>query len=255
MPEDRDIERLIKIVTDQVLARLGQADSHRKDRRPGRVMLLVPLVSASLKSLSLQVAEILSQGVEVSVLVEPQVAVELDRLGLRGSFGSRLTSFSDANISQLLVDLDPRDLMVVGSVGFDIGRALYELNDSQPLVRLVSQALLKGTNTAVIIDDLNAVAPGADGRIQRQAADICRKLQALGLRLISSGDLPALFEKIRLTAGTLTQSIDALLTEQDVEKLAAMGERRLRLASKTIVTPLAASRAAELGVEIIKSEE
>ena len=255
MPEERDIERLIKIVTDQVLAKLGSDDSQGKDRGPAKVILLLPLVSAGLKSLSLRVAEILSQGVEVSVLVEPQVATELDRLGLRGSFGSRLASLADTNMSQLLADLGPRDLVVVGSIGFDIAQALYELNDGLPLVRLVSQALLKGANAAVIIDDLNAVALGADGPVQRRAADTSRKLQDLGLRMISSADLPVLFEKLRAAAGTLSQSIGTLLTEQDVEKLAAMGERRLRLAPKTIVTPLAASRAVELGVELIKSEE
>jgi hypothetical protein len=255
MPEERDIERLIKIVTDQVLAKLGSVNSQGKDRRPAKIILLLPLVSAGLKSLSLRVGEILSQGVEVIVIVEPQVATELDRLGLRGSFGGRLTSLADTNMSHLLADLGPRDLVVVGSVGFDIARALYELNDSLPLVRLVSQALLKGISAAVINDDLNSAALGDDGRVQRQAADTSRKLQTLGLRLVSSADLPALLEKLRAAASTLSQSIGTLLTEQDVEKLAAMGERRLRLASKTIITPLAASRAAELGVELIKSEE
>ena len=41
-----------------------------------------------------------------------------------------------------------------------------------------------------------------------------------------------------------------LLTEADVERFAKSGERRLRLSVGTIVTPLAASRAAELGIEI-----
>ena len=45
-----------------------------------------------------------------------------------------------------------------------------------------------------------------------------------------------------------------LLCEADVEQLAASGQNRLVLSGSIIVTPLARSRAAELGLELCEVE-
>jgi hypothetical protein len=51
------------------------------------------------------------------------------------------------------------------------------------------------------------------------------------------------------------QSTRELLTELDVENLFRAGHRELRLHEKTLVTPLAESRAAELGLSLLRLQQ
>ncbi len=258
MPSDRDIERLIRTVTDLVVARLGDGSPSRaiaryggrrpEARRP-KVHLLLPVPTAHADRLAAQIERLTRQGFEVRTAAAPGVLDWLQRTGLESRLGSEVAALDEAGPC----DYRPRDLAVLGSLGFAVLSRLCDLDDGDPFVRLVSQALLAGVRVLAVADDLTPRGT-ARGPVPGRAVELLREVKRLGVEPIAGADLAGYVERLVAADTTLARSMAELLCEADVERLAASGQDRLVLSGSTIVTPLARSRAAELGLELYEVE-
>lgn len=254
MADARDIEKLIKAVTERVLARLASPASGVEPgatpARRRRLLLLLPTPSARLKELAANAERLLRAGWPLRALCSEEVLADLDRLGLRARLGGRVQSLEQAGVGASLESLAPGDLLLLASLGFSSARRFAELDDDDPWVRLCSQAMLAGQRLAALSDDLSPRFGGGDGALQRRARGLLEGLRALGVELLGLEDLAGWLERVAAADVTLSQAVGRLLTERDVEALAASGEKRLVLPAQSIVTPLALSRAVELGLEL-----
>ncbi|HUU01879.1 MAG TPA: hypothetical protein VM425_10580 [Myxococcota bacterium] len=252
MADDKEIERLIEEITGRVLARLGSPASLPPAGHAPRILVVLPVASANLGILADQLAPLVAGGARVRVLCESALLGDIDSGGLRGKLGGDISAFSEADLSYALGEIGRDDLVLVGSIGFEHARALIDRRDGQPFVRLVSQALLAGRRVALVTDDLRPSGLGARGQTGAEAASILRDLDTLGLQPVAAADIAGLIEHIGTSGTTRARSFDGLVTEDDVEQLARAGERQLTLPAGTIVTPMAESRARDLGIEIVK---
>jgi hypothetical protein len=255
MAEDREIERLIREITGRVLARLEPAPSLPRAGHAPRILVLLPVASANLAVLADELARLITSDTRVRILCERELLGDIESGGLRGKLGSDIGVFSETDLSSALVEAGHCDLVLVGSIGFEHARALTEMRDGQPFVRLVSQALLAGRRVALVKDDLRSSGQGSRGRAGEEAARLLRELDRLGLQLVDLAGISGLVEVIGTSGTTLARSFGGLVTEQDVERLAREGENLITLSEGTIVTPLAASRAHDLGIELVKPNE
>ncbi len=255
MADDKEIERLIEEITGRVLARLEPASGLSPAGRAQRILVLLPVASGNLGLLADQLAPLVAGGARVKVLCERGLLGDIESGGLRGKLGGDVGVFSDADLSGVLAETCRDDLVLVGSIGFEYARALIEMRDGQPFVRLVSQALLAGRRVALVADDLQPSGQGARGKMGAEAASLLRDLDTLGLQPVAAADVAGLIERIGTAGTTLARSFNGLVTEEDVEQSARAGDGRLTLPAGTIVTPMAASRARDLGIEIVKLDE
>jgi len=250
MIDDKEIEDLIRVIAQRVLARLGEGGEEAGSGSI-KLLLLLPDSTAGIERLASRVGKWVASGVDLRAIVSPAVARDLDASGLRGKLGRELCTFDEVDLCAELAGIDQKNLVLVGSIGFESARALCELRDGSPFVRLVSQAILHNKQVAVIADDLKPRAGAGQGRAAVEAESLLRDLERNDLVLIDTEEVWNLISRLRAGASTLTRTVGDLLTEEDVERLAAEGERKLTLSSRTVVTPLAASRAAELGIELV----
>jgi hypothetical protein len=204
--------------------------------------------------LNRQVEQLARLGYHPRVLAASPVADELERLAGKVHFTAPVQKIEEANLGEILAGLRGHDLVVIGSLGFELARATLDLADQNPWVRLVSQALLKKLPVILVADDLAPGTGSARDRLTARSADLLRDLAGLGLRPVPLDKLGVLTHDLAQSASTLSRAAGGLVTEADVEQLVAEGERRLVLPPQTIVTPLARSRATELGLEIVKEE-
>jgi hypothetical protein len=244
-----DIERMVHEVTEQVLARLA-ADAPARERR---VILLLPLASKRLPFLADRV-EVWRRQRQVTVVTNQAVSTELDLLGLTSKMGKELLQIERDGIAGLLSNLEKRDVLVVGSLGFDFGRALRDLHDELPMVRIILQALLAGNPVAAVDDDLRRDLIRARSSLDGESEMLLRDLLQLGLSMTKASDLDPWMSRLEATDNALSQEVGLLLGESDIERLAQGGETRVVVGRKTVVTPLAQSRARELGLDIVRQE-
>ena len=249
--DEREREQLVRRITDRVLARLGRAAAPSPQARRG-VLLLLPVVPLRLAELAAEVARVRAVGHDVRTLAWPVVLRELDRTGLRERFGSGLLDAAQAGPVDLEAARHPGDLVVLGALGFASARRLVELQDDDPLVRVVAQTLLGGGTVLAAVDELSPHAPGVAGELVRRAETLRRGLEQLGLAPVTGGEWEERLGRAAAAATTVARSVGGLLSEDDVRRLHAAGERRLVLPPRTIVTPLARSRAAALGLELVE---
>jgi hypothetical protein len=245
------IEELVQAVTAEVLARLEPSVALPAapvvTRRPERLWSILPGPSgrpALPASLAASAAEV---GLEPVLLVPPgQPWAEALHRGPRVLDGPGL--------ERALAEQGPGDILVLLGLGFELARRLLALEDDDPVVRLAARGLLAGAPVLAASDDLDP-APRARGRAVERARELTRELGALGLELVPAAELSERVRRLRAAAGSLAAELGGLVTEAEVEALAARGERRVRLGRGCLVTPLAASRAAELGLELARLEE
>jgi hypothetical protein len=247
---ETDIERLVRAVTEQVMRRLGGAAPGGADTtgRPRNALLLLPSPSPRLRALIALAGTLGRDGWTVRIVAGDAAAADAERLGPLATPVERIAS---AGASGPLADAEPGDVVVLGAVGFGVAGRLARLEDDDPFVRIVVAARLAGRPVLVLDDDLRA-APGTDGEIPRRAEALRRDLERLGLEVVPAADLPARLSRGAAARGTAARSAGGLVTEADVERLHAAGERRLVLQRHTVVTPLARSRAAALGLDLVE---
>lgn len=249
--DEREREQLIRRIADRVLERLGSVAAPPARARRG-VLLLLPVAPLRLVELAGEVARVRAVGHEVRTLAWPVVLRELDRAGLRERFGSGLLDAGQAGAVDVPAARRPGELVVFGALGFAGARRLVELQDDDPLVRVATQALLGGGTVLAAVDELLPRAPGVAGELVRRGETLRRGLEQLGITLVTGAEWEERLERAAATATTVVRAVGGLLSEDDVGRLWAAGERRLVLPPRTIVTPLARSRAAALGLELVE---
>jgi hypothetical protein len=250
MPSDHDIERLIRQVVDRVLAQRQKPGDDDEPALRRTVHLLLPIQTRHVDGLADQIRRLRSRGHGVRCGTTARVLAWLERTGRRADLGDEVIALDEACLENALGDYGPRDLVVLGSMGFTIAGRLAALDDEDPLVRLVSQALMSGVRVLAVDDDLTA---GQAGSLSGRAARSLRELAGLGIELLPGAELAARIAREEAADTTLSQSLAGLLTEADVDRLVGAGQRRVVLGGNTIVTPLARSRAGALGLELVES--
>jgi hypothetical protein len=218
-----NIEQLVQTVTAEVLARLKQNRPATNSPRR-RICLLVPVVSKHLAALEHQLGRLSQKGFRIQTLES-----------------------EDKSLAIETQDIQPQDLIVIGSLGFAFIRSLCGLEDDNLFIRLITQALLEGRQVMAISDDLQ---PG--GFLEKQARKHLTELKSMGIQLVSLNELVPKIELLRAQDTTLSQAVGSLLTEEHVVQLSRAGEKSLVLSARTIVTPLARSKAAELNLKLVE---
>lgn len=249
MPSDHDIERLIRQVVDLVLAQLQRPEDEGEPALRRTIHLLLPIQTRHVDGLADQLRRLRRSGHGVLCGTTARVLAWLESTGRRADLADEVIALDQACLGNALGNYGPRDLVVLGSMGFACAERLAALDDEDPLVRLVSQALLSGVRVLAVDDDL---ASGQTGSLSGRAERSRRELEGLGIELLPGAELAARIAREVAADTTLSQSLAGLLTEVDVERLAGAGQRRVVLGINTIVTPLARSRAVALGLELVE---
>ena len=253
MADDSDIEGLIQRVTAQVKAHLEQAGGPA-GRKPGRLVVVLPAWTARLEALAARVGPLTQQGFDCIVLAPQAVLEEIKESGLEGVFGQEIKLLEKTGLGRLLAGLGRSDVVLLGSLGFAGARRLTQLDDDDPVVRLVTQALLRGVNAAALTDDL---APGRgvpQNRLAGEARAALRDLDGLGLTLLKLDEFHDWMARVAALDTRAADTFDGLLTEEAIKRLAGGGEKRVVVARGTIVTPLAQSMAIGLGITIVRQD-
>jgi hypothetical protein len=252
VPEESEIERLVQRVTELVLARLAGPQRPEQPARRRPIELLLPVQPAGDAAVLRALAQLARAGNPVACRTTAAVADWLQRSGLRSQLDGPVTVLDDS-LDAALAMLDGRALWVLGSLGFGLAGRLARLEDDDPFVRLLSQALLRGRRVLLVAEELQPAAAVA-GPVAARAAGLLAELERLGCERLAAAGLADRVAALEAGDTTASQALGGLVTEADVEQLAADGPRRLSLAAGTIVTPLARSRASELGLELIEVE-
>lgn len=250
--DEREREQLVRRVVDAVLARLGSSAAAPSPPARRAVLLLLPIAPLRLPELAAEVSRVRAAGHAVRTLAWPAVLREIDRAGLRDRFEPGLLDASQPGLVEALRENGPGELVVVGALGFATARRLVDLQDDDPLVRVVVRALLGGGTVLAAADELAPRAPAVPGDLVRRADELRRGLERLGVALVTGAAWEERLGRAAAAATTAVRSVGGLLAEEDVRRLWEAGERRLVLPPRTIVTPLARSRAAALGLELVE---
>ncbi|NMB73837.1 MAG: hypothetical protein GYA21_01755 [Myxococcales bacterium] len=245
MSSANDIEALVAAVTAEVMGRLNAARGALARRA---FAFLLPLPGRALPRLLSAATELARRGNDVDILTAPQAEAALRKTGLAAA-GS-LQPLEAAAAERLMRGLESREVFVLGSASLSLLRRLAEREDDDPCVRLLLSARLRGCPVLMVCDDVEG-----EGPLGREAAERVRELTGLGMTAISSAGLETALRRLEAQPGTAARELGGLLTESDVERLFAAGERKLRLSRRTAVTPLARSRAAELGLILEREED
>lgn len=246
MNSSTDIEALVAAVTAEVMGRLSAAPAAPARRA---IAFLLPLPGRALPRLLAAALACQRRGNDVELLAAPETEAALRQTGLAAAPGS-LQPLAAAAAARLTRGIDSRDVFVLGSVSFSLLRRLIHREDDDPCARLLLSARLRGCPVLVLGDDLEG-----EGALGREAAGRLRELAGLGMTAIPSLELEAALRRLEASPGTAARELGGLLTEADVERLVAAGERRLKLSRRTAVTPLARSRANELGLVLEREED
>ncbi|RME21629.1 MAG: hypothetical protein D6806_14395 [Deltaproteobacteria bacterium] len=199
----------------------------------GRLPALFPMIE-----------RIRSRGASVEVYAE----AGLEQLA-RGRLNLATKRLDAETTSELIERLDYCRAIVLSGIGMGLARRLAEGDDEAPVARLAWRALLSGKPVlADRADLLPAAAPKS--RAADIAAGALRELEHIGMECLPAASMAPRIERLLDAPGTAERALSGLLTEEEVERLAAEGHRTLVLEAGTIVTPLAKSRAAELGLEL-----
>jgi len=186
--------------------------------------------------------------------VDPRALAALGAAARRAGFALAPVPGGDPEAAAAALGaLRPGDAVVVGALGFAWARRLLALDDDEPGVRLVLGALLAGRPVLAAEDGLRP-APTARGKVADRARELLRELAALGLGLHPLAELGARLAGLRASRDPTARALGGLVSEADVEALHRAGERRVALARGCLITPLARTRAVELGLELLEQE-
>ncbi|MBI5501103.1 MAG: hypothetical protein HY907_12730 [Deltaproteobacteria bacterium] len=263
MSEAKDLESLVRAVTDLVLARLDDHPDPTDRSRPadrrlppageaarGDVSFLLPVAPTRPADLARRLAELERLGWRVRGAAAPDALAAMELAGI-----SRTLTLAplDPNRRDSGGPLGPpgrREVVVVGSLGLAFAHRLAALDDDDPFVRVVARALLDGRKVLALADDLTPSPAAAPAAAAAQAAAALQALERLGLEVRRGAELEDALSRLADARATVSRAAGGLLTEADVVRLRDAGETRLALPPRTIVTPLARSKAAELGLAL-----
>ncbi len=220
--------------------------------RPRSLLVLLPAASSKLSMFASLLPPLAERGWAARFLGSRELSSEPAMMAGMPAPPS-FEPLSAAMVSPLLASIRPPDAILVGSLCFSFASRLIRLDDDDPFVRLILSAKLMGLSVMVLRDDLEAAA-GVSGEIPRRASELLREIDRLGLEVLPADGLETRLERAASGGSIAARGAGGLITEDDVEKLHDSGERRLVLSPRTIITPLARSRAAELGLDLIEKK-
>jgi len=246
-----ELERLIQAVTDLVLARLK--DWAPPAPEPPTLTVLWPAPIPTRDAILAGAAAFRADGRSVRWLVRADLLDDLVPQ-LPADERPRCHALGRAPVQAILADLREGDVLLLAAANFEAARLLLALRDDHDWVHLLLQAHLAGRPVVVCEDLLASGSPAATNPVAREADQLLRQLRQAGYRLAPARDLARLFKDLARACDPGLQGAPDLLTEQDVENLVRAGHRELRLHARTLVTPLARSRADELGLGLLRPE-
>lgn len=251
MSSERDIERLVRQVTDLVLARMNTTSTQQESARR-LVRVLLPMPTENIKALASLLASLEKDGYPTSTLVTADVKTWLESVGMMASFPGDV-QYIHGPWDELHYPIEPRShVLLLGSLGFSFCKRLLGLDDEDPMVLLVTRALLKRVRVVAIRDDLQPTE-GNTGSLAQNALSVLRDLERMDLDVLGMQQAGEHIRNICASDATVSKAFSALLGEVDVQKLWASGHRKIVLAQGAVVTPLARNKAAELGIELVES--
>ncbi|MBN2498903.1 MAG: hypothetical protein JXR96_30210 [Deltaproteobacteria bacterium] len=249
MADGHEIEQLIQRITDLVMARLGKVAGSGARRG---LLLLLPMPSAGLAELAKRAEQLRRAGFGLRTLASRAALEQIERGGLRARLGPELACPDEAGLAEALAGSEAGEVVILGSLGFALAGRLRELADDDPWVRLCTRAALSGHRVILVCDDLRPRRTGTP--LADRAEALLGELSALGLEPIDADGLPQLAERLARAQSPASRALGELVTESDVEAVYRSGLSQLVLTARAIVTPLARSRAAELGLEIVEGD-
>jgi hypothetical protein len=255
-----DLDLLVQAITDLVLARLRESEPARLKAapppatRPPVLTVLWPAPTSAIEAILAGVSAFRADGRRVRWLVREDLLSELRPL-LPAEEQPRCHALGQAPVQAILADLKGTDVVLLAAAHFDAARRLLALDDGLDWVHVLLQAHLSGQPVLVCDDLLSSRGLAARSAAAQEAQGLARQLRQAGYRLLSARDLPRRFKEMTRAGDPGSQDAPGLLTEQDVENLVRAGHRELALHARTLVTPLAQSRAAELGLELLHTQD
>ena len=149
---------------------------------------------------------------------------------------------TDDGTSRLLESLDGFGAVYLYAPGFSMLEKLVALEDEDPLVFILLQRLLAGREAGICFDqDPAAAAPGLKTRLEACITSL--KSLGFSIRCTPCGGAAQKEPKTE----TISRKV---LLEEDILALHQQGQTTLHMGEGAALTPLAADRARELGMEI-----
>ena len=247
-----ELEQLIQAITDLVIARLKSA---AQPAQPTQTLtVLWPAATAARESILAGVSAFRTEGRRVQWLVRADLIPGLLPL-LPAEEQARCHPLDQAPVQTVLARMQGTDVVLLAAVHFEAARRLLDLEDELPWIHVLLQAHLLGQPVVICEDLLSSRGLAAQNPVAQEAGALRRRLQQMGYRLIAAKNLADHLKNMSLACDQGLLSARELVTEQDVENLVRAGHRELRLHAKTLVTPLAQSKASELGLDLLRPQE
>jgi len=247
-----ELEQLIQSITDLVMAKLRS--TALPPARAQTLTVLWPTASAKKEQILAAVSAFRVDGRRVQWLVRADLRGELMPL-LPAEEQPHCHSLDEAPVQAMLADLQGTDVVLLAAVHFEAARQLLALDDGREWIHVLLQAHLTGQPVLICEDALSSRGLAGQNHVAQEAHRLKRQLQQTGYRLVAAQDLSDQLKNMTLACNQGSQNSRELLTEQDVDNLFRAGHRELRLHAKTLVTPLAESKATELGLALIRMHE
>lgn len=280
-PDDMpiDLDTVIRAVVEAVLSRLA-ADVPAGGAPLAPVdsgscvgwLLAAPLGHAEALLGEMRLVERL--GHAQRILCTPEAAAALGEAG--GLAGLSRASLVEAGASDIgpsawLAAAAGCDVLVVASLAWHQARAAAELDDRDPAVAVMLDALGAGRAVRMLCGEGlgglhrfgaagSPAAPGggtlpagAGGALASEAARLWRSLAALGALPLRVDAVAGMLRGQAAEGSSFTKALGGLLAEKDVEQAAQEGRRELTLPKGVVITPLARDRARALGIRLVEA--
>ena len=154
------------------------------------------------------------------------------------------------NIDRALIGFESFESVYVYSPGFEMLGRIAALSDDEPLVRLLLQALLYGKKAGVLLAKSPEKLPAGLRCKLNERLDRLRKLGLYITQICCAGCAGGCPGEAK---GADTNALRGLLLEDDVITLHRQGQTEIRLTQGCILTTLAADKARELGLLLVRS--
>jgi len=247
--QDRDFEQLIQTITDLVMARLQSIANLSEMART--LTVLWPVASSMRNHIMAGISAFRHDHKNIQWIIKDDLLTEVKNL-LPADERSNCYSITQAPVQSILGKMQTSDVMLVAAANFQAAKQIISMNDEIPWVHVLLQAHLSGQHIIICEDLLSPAGLKDQNPVALEAASLKRDLKTMGFTLVRAKELTDYFKDLTSTVNFGTSEKATLVTERDVEDMYRAGHKELRLHAKTLVTPLAQSKATELGLNLIR---
>ena len=254
--QDPALNELVRAIAEAVLRRLEADAAQATEPGGARVLWMLAAPAAHLGRLAREMGVLHRLGHRQRVVGCDDALAALQAEALPA--GVQVDA-PGASASERLAAVADADVVYLGSLRWAQAAALAAVQDGDDWVAAALEAVAQETPVRVVVGDdlggLHRFGPGAaaKGRLASVAAERWRALEPLGVTPLALDALGAPLAGLEANQHSWGRALGGLLGEADVSRAAAEGMRELRLPAGTVVTPLAADRARELGLVIRKT--